>query len=96
MSPSEIVPGGWVIDIKHPCCVCKKLICCFDKAFEDLLGANYEIVLYLGYQVVAGTNHMLLCKQTLTTNPPEEHLVIVKIFKSLNCECSVTSVETII
>lgn len=42
-----------------------------------ILGADYEPLAYIGEQIVNGTNHMILGKQTLLTDPATEHLVIV-------------------
>lgn len=58
-SAPELV-GGWTtaedpkVTEEH-----KKL---FEKACETLTGAVYTPILYLGSQVVAGTNHRFLCK----------------------------------
>ncbi len=50
----------------------------FNKAMEGYVGMKLEPVAYLGSQVVAGVNHMLLCKgTTVTANPVTEYKVVV-------------------
>jgi hypothetical protein len=36
----------------------------FDKALDGLVGCKYETVAYIGSQVVAGTNYVILCRTT--------------------------------
>lgn len=49
--------------------------------FEELglVGAAYKPVLYLGSQVVKGTNHFFVAEQTLITNPPARKVVKMAI-----------------
>lgn len=46
-----------------------------DSMNSALKGATLVPVLYVGSQVVHGTNHMILCKQTLATKDAERHLI---------------------
>lgn len=39
------------------------------SAVEDLIGASYKPLIYLGYQVVHGVNYYFIAEQTLMTNP---------------------------
>ena len=48
-----------------------------DKVFGSMLGASYDFIAYLGSQVVNGTNHALLMKQTLVTGKDVENIVLV-------------------
>ncbi|ECE9227729.1 hypothetical protein EWZ45_20305, partial [Salmonella enterica subsp. enterica serovar Benin] len=43
--------------------------------------AQYLPVLYLGKQVVSGCNYMLVCKQVLSTEHADTHMVKVVIYK---------------
>ena len=38
-------------------------------AVEDLIGADYKPLVYLGSQVVHGVNYYYIAEQTLMTNP---------------------------
>ena len=67
----------------------------------SLVGASYVPVLYVGMQVVHGTNHMLICKQTLAAQGASERLV--KMVLNQNCDdgsivgqWSVVSIEQIV
>ena len=48
-----------------------------DKVFEGFTGAKYEFIAYLGSQVVNGTNHAILAKQTLITAKDVTSLALV-------------------
>lgn len=45
------------------------------SAVNHLIGAAYIPLLYCGKQLVNGWNHMLICKQTLSTREPVDHVV---------------------
>ncbi len=54
------------------------------QVLESLVGAKYLPVLYVGEQVVHGINHMLICRQTLSTKGTEEHLVKMVLNQDLD------------
>jgi len=45
----------------------------------ELVGANYEPLIYLGIQCVRGVNYWFIAKQTLTTADFEEHIVTIAV-----------------
>ena len=47
----------------------------FSEVTSQMVGAKYIPVLYCGKQVVHGTNHMIICKQTLAVQGADEHIV---------------------
>lgn len=49
----------------------------FDETMSKLLGASYVAVAYLGSQVVNGTNHAILCEQTVLTGRDTKNAVLV-------------------
>lgn len=51
----------------------------FDEATKNIKGAEYRPVLYCGKQVVAGTNHMVICKHTLSDKEGTEHVVAMML-----------------
>ena len=55
----------------------------FNKAVEGLTGMTYEPVAYLGSQVVAGTNHKILCKATPVTE-------LLTVYEDLNGNAEIT------
>lgn len=64
----------------------------FDKATSALTGMQYVPVAYLASQVVAGTNHCVLCKAAATVPDAEETYVIVYIYEDPNGNARITEV----
>lgn len=63
-----------------------------EKATETLTGATYEPVAYIGSQVVAGTNHAILCKSTPSVaelNGATTY-VLVYVYQDLQGNCEIT------
>ena len=55
----------------------QKVATYFDEAVGKLLGATYAPVAYLGSQIVNGTNHALLCEQTVLTGRDTKNAVLM-------------------
>ena len=64
----------------------------FDKATEQLTGVTYTPVAYLASQVVAGTNHCILCKATPVVPDAKTTYSIVYIYEDLEGNAEVTQV----
>ena len=66
------------------------------KMFEDIQAYNgdpaYIPIAYVGSQVVAGTNHAVLCKATINGNAS---LFLVYVYEDLEGNCQVTNTEDI-
>lgn len=64
------ISGGWLITkdaLNYPTCnLPEQVASAFSKVTMDLIGAKYEPLMYLATQVVNGTNHMILCRETLS------------------------------
>lgn len=72
--------GGWNI-VNVPATSLPEAL---ESAVTDLfggkkLGASYVPIWYVGTQLVNGTNHMLICKQTKQVKDAETHIVAVVI-----------------
>ena len=63
------------------------------KATQDLDGAAYEPVAYLESQVVAGMNHVILCKVTPVVPDAASTYAIVTIYADLEGSAEITAVE---
>ena len=87
--------GGWDISGMKPCNLPQKAASAFTCATQDLVGASYQPVLYVGSQVVNGTNYCILALQTLSTAQPKKRLVKLIINESLNAEYRLESVSII-
>lgn len=62
------------------------------KATADLDGAEYTPVAYVASQVVAGTNHMILCKMTPVVQNPVTTYAMVTIYEDLQGNAELTDV----
>ncbi len=84
------VPGGW--SYAESTEITGDIDKVMEKSSETLTGAVYEPVAYIGSQVVAGTNHAILCREVPSVSgldSPAE-LVIVYIYEDLQGNCSIT------
>ncbi|MCR5600228.1 MAG: hypothetical protein K6G33_05755 [Ruminococcus sp.] len=74
------MPGGFIANEgdtkldKNP-----KVKEAFDAAIKDSLGVQFDSVAYLGSQVVAGINYLVLCKTTVVYPGAEPKLTFVTI-----------------
>lgn len=64
-----------------------------DKSLENLDGAVYIPVAYLGSQVVAGTNYALLCRVAPVVPDAVETYCIVYLYEDLEGNVEITQVE---
>ena len=87
--------GGWDISELKCCNLPQKAASAFTGATADLVGVDYEPVLYVGSQVVNGTNYCILAVQTLLTAQPKKRLVKLIIHESLHAEYKLHSVSVI-
>jgi hypothetical protein len=64
---------------------------------EQLIGAEYDAVAYLGSQVVNGTNHAVLAQQTILTGRDTKNAVVL-VFneKPKSMEVALASINTIV
>lgn len=91
--------GAWQILHVEGCKLPEKVATGFCEATEGLVGASYIPALYCATQVVAGINHMIICKQTLVTNPPKEAIVKLVLHEALPSDggkFTVLSIEEIV
>lgn len=63
------------------------------KANETLAGAQYTPVAYLGSQVVAGTNHCILCLETPTVPDAASVYAIITLYEDLDGNAQITDVQ---
>ena len=87
--------SGWDISEMKGCNLPQKATSAFTEATADLVGATYEPVLYVGKQLVNGTNYCIIALQTLVTAQPKKRLVKLVIHESLHAEYSLESVSII-
>ena len=86
------IAGGWTKAASPEITEAFKTV--FGKATETLTGEQYIPVAYLASQVVAGTNHCVLCKATATVPGAETTYAIVYVYEDLNGGAQITGVES--
>ena len=64
-----------------------------NKTMETICGVDYEPIAYLGSQVVAGTNYLVLCESLVPNAEPKFELVT--IYEDLSGNTDLNGVETI-
>ena len=91
-APEEVISGGYV-DAASPV-VTDEVKALFDKAAQGLTGVEYVPVAYVSSQVVAGTNHLLLCKATPTTPDTNTTYALVTLYEDLNGGAEITDIRS--
>jgi len=75
----------------------QKVATAFSALTEQLIGAEYEPIAYLGSQVVNGTNHAVLAKQILTTGRDTTNVVVMVFNEKPNSmEATLVSIDRIV
>lgn len=87
--------GGWNYDELKGCNLPQKAASAFTDVTENLVGANYEPVLYVGSQPVNGTNYCVLALQTSVTATPEKRLMKLIINVDGTGKSSLVSVSVV-
>lgn len=82
--------GGW--STGDPTVPTDDQIAVFNKATESMDGVDYEPVLYLGSQIVAGRNHRFLCKAQVVYPDAPQTWAIVEVYEDLEHNAELTSV----
>ena len=86
----EIV-GGWAKADSPE--ITDEFLKVFNKATETLTGVEYKPVAYIASQVVAGTNHLVLCRASLAVPAPDDehdYYSLVYIYEDLDGNAEVT------
>ena len=87
----KITVGGFT-DTDSPA-VTDEVKALLEKATESLTGAEYTPVAYLGTQVVAGTNHLILCKVAPIVPDAKATYALVTVYEDLNGNAEITEVQ---
>ena len=87
--------GAWDLENVKPVNLPQRVQSAFTAVTGGLTGADYQPVLYVGSQIVNGTNYCVLAIQTLVTAEPESRLVKMIIHDDINGSPSLLSVSGI-
>lgn len=85
--------GAWNIDEMKSVNLPQKVQSAFTAVTGELVGADYQPVLYVGRQIVNGTNYCVFAIQTLVTAKPEKRLVKMIIHEAIDGAASLVSVS---
>ena len=85
--------GGWNIDEMKGVNLPQKAQSAFTAVTGGIVGAEYQPVLYVGSQLVNGTNYCIFALQTLVTAKPEKRLVKMIIHEAIDGTASLVSVS---
>lgn len=89
-------PGGYTIEYMPRPNMPSEVEEGFAQTLDNVEGASYMPVLYIGQAVAAGMNYMLICKQTLSDKDQTVHIVKVVLYRSLQNEWSVSEISEIV
>ena len=89
-NPSDVIDGGWTKAENAE--ITDEIKALFKKATEGMTGLSYTPVVYVASQIVAGTNHCILCKTAAVVPNPEPKYSLVYIYEDLNGGAEITSV----
>lgn len=88
-----LLPGGWAVnqdfaEASLPSNVQKT----FDLALEGFTGSGFVPVALLGSQIVAGTNHAVLCLRTPVTADPAPQICVLTVTEGLDGSGTILSI----
>ena len=86
--------GAWDVNVITGA-MPQKVATAIGELSENLMGASYEPIAYLGKQVVNGVNHAVLALQTLVLAQPVKNIVILK-FNEKDMDCNLIGIETLV
>lgn len=86
-----LAAGGWQV-AENPE-ITEEVQALVDKALDGLVGMGYTPVAYLGSQVVAGTNHAVLCLGTPVVPNAVPSWKILYLYEDLKGEVILVNVE---
>ncbi len=84
--------GGWELDEFRGVKLPQKVASAFTAVTGELVGADYQPIVYLGKQAVNGTNYCLLAVQKLVTANAEKRLVKMVINEAPDGTASLVSI----
>lgn len=86
--------GSWTVNVDISG-MPEKVATAVSALDEQLIGAEYTPIAYLGSQVVNGTNHAVLAEQLLTTGKDTKNIVVL-IFNEKGMDCTLVAIERVL
>jgi hypothetical protein len=95
-SSSEGATGGYSVnDGDTSLAANKDVLAAFNKAMDGCAGVDVRPIAYLGSQVVAGMNHMLLCKSTVVYPDAKPSYSIMTVYEDLDGNAQISTTQKI-
>lgn len=92
----EMLDGGFAANRgKFAISKNKTVYSAFKKAMEGLTGVSYKPVAYLGKQVVAGSNYLILCRSRVVYPGAPFEWSLVTVNKALDGSVSIVDINTL-
>ena len=85
--------GTWTVNVSTS--MPQKVSTAVGQLADMLIGAEYEPIAYLGSQLVNGTNHAVLAKQTVLAGKDTTNVVVL-IFNEKGMDCSLVNIERVV
>lgn len=92
-SHNDILMGGW--NATESPMLTEEVKEVFNRAVEGVVGVDYEPVAYLGYQVVAGRNHCILCQSKIVVPDAKPYYSLVYIYEDLSGNAKITNITNL-
>ena len=86
--------GSWEINVNTNG-MPQKVATAVSALSEQLIGAEYTPIAYLGAQVVNGTNHAVLAEQLVLTGKDTKNVVVL-IFNEKGMDCTLVGIERVL
>ena len=86
--------GAWTVDVNvngMP----EKVATAVSALADQLMGAEYKPIAYLGSQLVNGVNHAVLAEQTILSGKDTKNVVVL-IFNEKGMECTLVNIERVV
>ena len=87
---SDVLTGGW--SRADSPVITDDITAVLEKATEQMTGVVYTPVAYVGSQVVAGTNHLVLCKSEPVVPDAVQTYVLLTIYEDLQGKAEITEI----
>lgn len=84
--------GSWTINVSKNL---PQKVATAVAQLNEMVGAEYNSIAYLGSQVVNGTNHAVLCEQTIITGKDVKNIVVV-IFNETKEGVTLSGIERVV
>ena len=85
--------GGWECYAEGEASLPKEVAEAFEKATEGFTGSDLTPVAYVGQQVVAGMNYMILCRSKTTATDPAVSFLMITVYADLEGNAEILNMK---